>query len=78
MTTLKRSLARTSETHLPNGRAVVIELAPPNIITLREQGRRRRVSISAEGLYTLLLKREEEEARRARKRKRNPRAVSEW
>ncbi|MBK8233022.1 MAG: hypothetical protein IPK72_21165 [Candidatus Eisenbacteria bacterium] len=78
MTRLKRPLARTSETRLPSGRAVVIELSPPNIITLREAGRRRRVSISAEGLYTLLLKREEDAARAARKRKRNPRAVSEW
>lgn len=68
MTPLTKPVKRTAR---GMRRGIVIELEPPNLITLREKGRRYRVTTTAEVLYVLLVKQDVETRRRERqKRKR--------
>lgn len=65
MTPLTKPVRRTAR---GMRRGIVIELEPPNLITLREKGRRYRVTTTAEVLYVLLVK-QDVETRRAVRRK---------
>jgi len=72
MTTLKRKLQREAAARsLP--RPLIIELEPPNLITLREKGRKKRFTTSTEALMLWLIEQEREQARKAKKRKRGRR-----
>ena len=65
MTELKKKLTRFAG-------KVVIEIEPPNMITVRIKRTRKRWTITAERLLWALAASEAEERREARRRKRNP------
>lgn len=74
MTNLKRVVRRETAFVDPTiRRPLLIILEPPDLISLKEKGRRKAYSISASGLYTMLVKQEVEEKLRERRRRRRQR-----
>lgn len=57
MTDLSKKVSRTCTKAAAVPRPLIISLEPPNIITLREKGRKMEVSITADSLYILLVER---------------------
>lgn len=75
MTILKKTIYRLLPTFGPWFRksgGVVVELTPPNLIVLRERGRRTRYEINADSLLLYLIKKDKEMKESERKRRRKP------
>ncbi len=77
MTLLTRKLRR--ETEIPadhHGRHIVIEIEPPQLISFREKGRRKKYTATVSWLYQQVLK--QEAARLAAERKNRKKEKREW
>lgn len=70
MTPLTKPVKRTAR---GMRRGIVIELEPPNLISLREKGRRYRVTTTADVLYVMLVRQDVENRRRERQKRRRGR-----
>ena len=57
MTALKKTVSRTTLREVPGVRKkLVVSLEPGDLLTLREQGRRKKYSIGLQSLYWMLAK----------------------
>lgn len=77
MTELKRTIKRTTRAKVA-GRNLVLIIEPPDLVTVREKGRRKGFSLTVEAIYYLAAKAQAEHDRneRLKKRKANRRQRS--
>jgi hypothetical protein len=72
MTPLKKAVHRLTEAEIRDGsakRKIVVGLLPGDLIEIRLQGMRRRLTVSIEAVYHLAARQQAEADRREKKRK---------